>query len=230
MLLPPVFLLASAAVPVSPAEDFPCAVLGPANPPRSCPAQTERPSVVNSKTAASGCCATSDTHRAPRPSPDVPGNRAGHHRVRGCNALRRNRDRGNVPPLYVVAGICRLRIAGRAEWPITFFPPRWISCEALGQDRWDSSALDLTEGLLRFKRWIAHSPLTLTLSPLRGEGTAFTRRGNVRASIVPPAHKAFRPDAAGSHATDQRIQVLPPAASLSPQRGEGLRVRGESGK
>jgi hypothetical protein len=51
----------------------------------------------------------------------------------------------------------------------------WISCAKHGRLHWRSLSLGLMERSRQFKRWFAPSPLTLTLSPLRGEGTAIAR-------------------------------------------------------
>ena len=52
----------------------------------------------------------------------------------------------------------------------------------------------LTGGWLRCKRWFAFSPLTLTLSPLRGEGILIPARVNSHcAGAIIPGYPALHP-------------------------------------
>lgn len=157
---------------VSAAKYFPDAAHATASRTKSSRAQSAHPSIANSKTAASGCFAFSNMPRVACPSPVVPGIRAGRRPVPDCSVPRRRKNRDNVCRLDADAGICRRKSAGRAESPTTFFPPRWIFSARHGKGKPDSLRNYLTGLLFQFKRLFSFSPLTLTLSPLRGEGMA----------------------------------------------------------
>jgi hypothetical protein len=166
---------ASAASPVFPAASCPDATHAPAGPPKSSPESSARPSVENSKSASSECCATSNTHRELYPSLAAREGHAGGHRVPNCSGLRHNKSPDGVRRPCVAAGTYRQKTCGHAESPTASFLPTSPFCEAHGQFGWKSSRADLAEQVLRFKGRFAISPLTLTLSPLRGEGPAIGR-------------------------------------------------------
>ena len=149
----------------------------PANPPKLCPAQTAHPSVVNSKTVGSRYCAISNTHLAPHPSPVAPENRVAHRPIPSCIALQRRRNRDNTYPPCVVAGTCMQKSDGRGELPTISFRPKWTFAADRERQSWGSSRADLTKPPGQFKSSRLLSPLTLALSPLRGEGSRDERRG-----------------------------------------------------
>lgn len=151
-------------------EYFPNGLLAPANLPKWFLVRTARLVTENSKTVESGYCGIASSHRGLRLLLVVQETRVAHRRVLDCSGLRRNRDRGNGPQSCAAAEICRRQIVGRAESPTVASQPRWISSAMRGQGCWGSLANDLVGALPRFKRLFAFSPLTLTLSPLRGEG------------------------------------------------------------
>ena len=173
---------ASATARACLAAHFLDATLAPADPPKSCPAQTAHPLIANSKTGASGCCAIANTHLAPRPSRVVRESRVGLHPIPNCSAPRRNRNQDSARPLCVAAEICKRRNGGHAKWPTTSSPPRWISCAERGRLSPGSSQAGLTDGLRTFKRPTVLSP-PQSLSPLRGEGSRIRKSlDNSRAS------------------------------------------------
>lgn len=168
----PIFFDVSPNAHAFPAVRFPGAVPASANLSRWYRAQTGHLLTANSKTGASGCCVISDTHRGSHLLPGVRESHAARHPVPSCSALRRRKNPGCDHRPDAAAGICRPRTDGRARSPRAFFQPRWISCAKREPSRWSSSAIELTKPLKQFKPWLKLSPLTLALSPLRGEGTA----------------------------------------------------------
>lgn len=168
---------ASATSPAAPVAHCPDALPVPASLPRLCRAQTERPSVVSSKTCVFVCCATLDTHRVLHPSFVAPEIRVDPHPVQDCSALRHNRNRGNGRRHCVAVETCRRRSGGRGESPITSSRPKWIFSASHERVNWNSSETGLTQPERHFKRCRLLPPLTLALSPLRGEGIRSDRHG-----------------------------------------------------
>ena len=166
----PVSSNAWATSPASPVEHFPDALLVPANPPRSYHVQTGHLSVANSKTAWSQCSVTSNTRLAPCLPPVDQGNHAASHPVQDCNVPQRKRNQDSAHQLCAVAGICKRKSAGLEGRPTNSFLPTWICAAGYGRVNWDSSQTDLTNRPAQFKPSWLLSPLTLALSPLRGEG------------------------------------------------------------
>jgi hypothetical protein len=151
-----------------------------ANPPKSYRARTGRLSVASSKIVGSECCAISSNRRALGLSLGAPENRAALRPTQGCSAPQRKRNRGNDRRHCAGAGTCMRRSVDPGESPRVFSRPKWIFSAEPGRVNWDSSPLDLTENQLQFKRHLVISPLTLTLSPLRGEGIRGGSRSKLR--------------------------------------------------
>jgi hypothetical protein len=76
------------------------------------------------------------------------------------------------------------RSGGLGELTTAFSLPTWIFAAGRGRVSWDSLQFELAMNAIRFKRLSSSSPLTLTLSPLRGEGI----RGGSHKTF--PAHPA----------------------------------------
>ncbi len=169
-LVRPTFSTAWTISPASSAEHSPGARRVAVNRPRWCHAQTGHLLVASSKSAGSQCCVTSNTRHALRRSPAAPESRAGLHRVPSCNAPRHKRNQGSAYQPCVVVGTCRLRNDGHAGWPTTSSRPRWTSGAGRERGNWGSLRIGLTRRTIHFKRLLLFSPLTLSLSPLRGEG------------------------------------------------------------
>jgi hypothetical protein len=135
--------------------------------------------------------------------------------------------------------------------PTISFPPKWISCAGRGRWSWGSRRNDLADGFQIFKRLLAFSPLTLTLSPLRGEGTAagnshivFCRRAEASPSFalleavrhfaktqgafLPLRSIGWRGEGRGevrlSVANGNPTKFPPLTLALSPLRGEGIAI------
>ena len=162
--------IASPASPFSPAEYSPDAPPAPANLPRSCRARIEHPSIASSRIAAFQCCAISNTLHAFCLRLVAQENRVARHPVPGCNAPQHKRNQGSAHRPYAVAGTCRRRSDGPGESPTASSRPKWTSCASDEQRSWDSRRTDLAKLPVQFKRCGLLSPLTLSLSPLRGEG------------------------------------------------------------
>jgi hypothetical protein len=103
-------------------------------------------------------------------------------------------------------------------------PPRWISSATRSQVTRDSSVNGLVRALPRFKRLFDFSPLTLALSPLRGEGTAVARLADFGAQFATP-HVCFKNGFASDTRETHRIPRGHPAGSPSPLNGERAGVR-----
>jgi len=218
-------LTASPTSPASPVLDFQDAVPAPASPPKSYRAQNARLLTENSKIAGFGCCVISNNHPAQRPLLAAQETHVVRHPVPDCIALRRSRNRGNAIPSGVVGEICKRKIAGHGGWPRVSFLPKWIFCVAPVPVPLHSSVIGLAEQTEKFKRWV-QPPLTLTLSPLRGEGTAGERELVNRSRSLQSHVWNKQPKTYASPCRSRILQAYPLRASLSPQRGEGLRVRG----
>ncbi len=168
----PISSSVSAGELVFPAEHYPDAARVTASPPKSVRARTEHPAIANSKTAASGCFAISNTLPAVCRALVAPEIRAGRRPVRGCSAPRHRKNPDRMRRLGADAENCRQRNDGRGESPTAFFPPKWISSAGRGTGKPDSLRNDLTGRRFQFKRCFLFPPLTLALSPLRGEELA----------------------------------------------------------
>jgi len=107
-------------------------------------------------------------------------NRAASHQVPGCNAPRHKRNRDSAARPCVVAGTCKRKSAGRGEWPTVSSRPTWILCGGHGRASWDSSRAGLAKCSGQFKRCWFFPPLTLALSPLRGEGMRYDSLSKLR--------------------------------------------------
>ena len=203
---------ASPTAPVFPAAHFLDEAPAPVNRPRWHRAQNACLSIENSKIAASGCFAISNTRHELRHACDVREIHVVHHPVPNCTVLPRKKSRANVLRPDVACEICRRKTGGHAGWPTIFSPPRWNFSAVCARWNWDSSHVGLTDVVFQFKaqidfmavssgfplpsatgggiegeRWECSRvsmlagatgklpPLTLTLSPLRGEGNACSR-------------------------------------------------------
>jgi hypothetical protein len=185
----PIFLIASATASVYPAGYSLDAAPAPASHPKWRPAQSARPSIENSKNAASECSAISSNHRAVYPLPAAQEIHVVRRPVPDCIALRRKRNRASVRRPDAAAGICKRRSAGRAESPTVSSPPKWNFSAERGKWNWDSSSVGLMDELFQFKVLFAFPPLTLALSPLRGEGMPLRDSLNLVA-LMPTMGKA----------------------------------------
>jgi hypothetical protein len=116
----------------------------------------------------------SATNPAQRPLPDARENRVARHPVPDCSAPRHNRSRSSAHQLYVGGETYTRRTDGREGYSRAFSRPTSISFAAAVRGWWTWS--DLVGGALTAgKRVVIQPPLTLALSPLRGEGTATQR-------------------------------------------------------
>ena len=165
------FLNGSTAVRVASEAHFPDVARALAGHSRSFHAQSGRLLAANSRSVEFQCCAISDKSHGLFLLPVAREGRAGCHPVQGCNAPRHKTNRGCIRRLGVGGGICKRKISGRAGWPIISFPPRWIYAGAGGEFGENSWQVGVARGIVRFKSLFAFSPLALTLSSLRGEGT-----------------------------------------------------------
>ena len=170
----------SATSPASQAEHSLDGLLAPASRVKLFYAQSGPLSVASSKTVLSKCLVISSTHPAPCLSLVGLESRVALHQAQGCSALWQNRNRDNAHQPCAVVGTCKRRSAGRGELPTAFSRPTWIFYAGCERGNGDSSLVGLTKDLLQFKRLLAISPLTLTLSPLRGEGNRSGRPGKLR--------------------------------------------------
>ncbi len=190
------------------------AQLASADPSRWSPSHNACRAIVGSRSGVSGCCATSDIPPARRPSSFAPGSRADLHPVRYCSGLRRSRNRECMAPPRAGGGTCRRQDAGPAESSRVSSPPKW-SALARPWLSWRGSRRALVPlGQRRSNSLAVIPPLTLTLSPLRGEG-------------INSAHR--RELVMSNSASDRRFP--PPAGnavavSPSPLNGERAGVRG----
>lgn len=141
-----------------------------ANPPRWCRAQKARLSAVSSKTSSSRCFLTANARHGERLAHGAWENHADHHPVPSCSEPRHNRNPDSAFPLCVDGEICKPKNDGRAELPKASLRSKWIVSSAL----WRWSLSSRTGGVLnRFsgvKPLLPFPPLTLALSPMRGEG------------------------------------------------------------
>ena len=157
---------------VSQAEHSRDARRAPASLPRWHHVRTARPSVANSKTVAFECYEISDIHRVLRPLLVPLEIRAGLHPVQDCNAPLHNRNRDSIRRLCAACGICKRKRVGHGELPKASSRPKWTFSVAREPKNWDSLLMELMTDPFQFKRLLSFSPLTLALSPLRGEGNA----------------------------------------------------------
>ena len=143
-------------------------------------AQSGHLSVASSKTVVFECCVTSNTRRVLCPSLVAREISVALRRVQGCNGPRHSRNRDSDRRHCAAAGICRRRSVGREESPTASSLPKWTLSARRERANWDSSLMDVTEDQSQFKRHLAISPLTLTLSPLREEGNRSGSRSKLR--------------------------------------------------
>jgi hypothetical protein len=149
---------------------------GFADQPISCRESIEYPSTGSSKSGGSQCSGILDTRRERHLWLGAPGIRADHRPIPGCNGPRRRKNPGSVRQLCAGGGTYTPKTGGRAKSPRVSSPPKWSCAAAFAPRNWGSSALGLTLARFGFKPAIAFSPLTLALSPLRGEGIGGGRR------------------------------------------------------
>ena len=176
----PTCWLASEVVRVSRALHWPDAAPVPADPTRLCLERNARRAVGDSKTAGSRCFVTVDTRHVFGPCSAEVETRVGARPIRGCNGPRHSRNPGSVRPACVVGGTCSPRIAGRGECAIAFSRPKGLSRAVREQLAERSSRNGIRHHHTILKRLAALSPLTLTLSPLRGEGKTISACQDIR--------------------------------------------------
>ena len=272
---------ASPISPVFPVRYFLDVALAPVNQPKWCREQNARPSVLNSKTAGSGCFATSNTRHERHPVPGAQENRAVRRPIPDCIAPRHKRSQGNARQLDAAAEIYKPKTAGREEWPTISSPPKCFF--SAGRGRWnvDSSSVVLAVERFQFKVLLAgrfdcaagqisafgwHHPSPSIPLPIKGRGRQVAspryhsnfpgnpkRLRSVTADfLLPPMGRRIKdegclypalPFTTFSLFRNQLYNRLllnkfhpqparpsnpaaPQLASLSPQWGEGLRVRG----
>jgi hypothetical protein len=170
--------------PASPAERSPDAMRAFAGQPKSCRAQNECPSTASSKTGGLRCSTSrGGNYHAWRLHPGARESRVDLHRVPSCSEPQRSRSRGSAHPLYVADGTYMRKSVDHGEFATASSPPTWTFCEACGRGlRASSEGIDGTHG--ERKSRLAFPPLTLTLSPLRGEGTARQPAWMIHASFA----------------------------------------------
>jgi hypothetical protein len=174
------FSIVSPTSSASPARHFQYVEPEPANLPKSFHAQSARPLTANSKTGASQYFATSNTNLFLHQLPVAPASRVGIHPTRGCTVPPRSKNPGSILQFCAGDETCRRRSADRAATPKSSFLPRWISCAATSEFGKRSSSCVLAGTKEQFKSSRVRTPLTLALSPLRGEGTRDRTIENIR--------------------------------------------------
>lgn len=163
-------LYASEVAPASPAAHCQREALLPAIQPRLSPVPTGHCGVGDSKTAGSECSATSNRHHGHYPSPAGQGNHAGGRPIPDCSAPRRSKSRARIFPLCVAGGIYNRQTFDHAKSATSSSRAMWISSGERGlsgQNSWQSDRIGRSD---RHGDWFFFAPLTLALSPLRGEG------------------------------------------------------------
>ncbi len=164
---------ASRAMAVSsacPAPHFPDAALVLAGQPKWFHESSAHLLVGNSRSDASGYSISfSETYHAPHQLAGAQGIRVALHPVPDCSAPRHSRSRGSALESRAGGETCRLRSDGREECATASSQPTSISFAEGGRGLWWN---DLVGGAFgNCKSLLVCPPLTLTLSPLRGEGT-----------------------------------------------------------
>ena len=180
---------ATAASFACPVRHFPDAALAFASQPKSFHESSARLSAASSRSGASRCSTLfSETHHAPHQLAGAQEIHADRHPVRDRSGPQHNRSRGSAHQFRAVAGTCKPRNNGREEYAKASSQPTWISSAeaALGV----RACRDFVGGGGGVgKSVLACPPLTLTLSPLRGEGTRDTRQ--IRVSLAYSARLGF---------------------------------------
>jgi hypothetical protein len=150
---------------------FPDVMPAVASQPRSSPEQNECPSTASSRSDARRCSTwLSGKHRVPRRLCCVQGIHAGLRRVQDCSVPQHSKSLGSGHRFHADDEICTQRSGGHGASARFSSQPTWIFSAGLGEGLWTWS--DLVGGTSGdCKSLLTAPPLTLTLSPLRGEGT-----------------------------------------------------------
>jgi len=163
----------------SPVPHFPNAARGVASQPKSFRESSARLSIASSRSGASRCSILfSDTHHAPHQLAGAQGIHADLHPVPNCSEPPRNKSRGSGHQFRADGETYTPRNGGRGRCATVASQPKWISSAEVGRGLWAwSDLVGKVSG--NCKSRLAAPPLTLTLSPLRGEGTRGARQGRV---------------------------------------------------